>query len=489
MSLPLIPDGPPDVQTETLVQHFRDAIELGRLQPGERLPPIRALAAERRVARAAVERAYRRLAELGLVTATVGRGTVVAGREGRRSPFSAVAEATLAHLRLPAGAPPGSDTPVVVDFAHLWPDTELFPIDEFGACLARVLARDGASVLRYGDPFGHPALRAQLARDPDLGDAGLTPEQILVTSGAQQGIDLVLRTCTDPGASVAVAVPSYHHLFGLLKAHGLGVLPLRGAPDAPDFAELAAALARPEVRLLYVMPTFHNPTGATLGRAEREELMRIVAQTQVPVLEDEFERELRCNGAALPSLRSLDPRGLTVTVRTFSKGLFPGVRIGWLAAAPELLARAAALKRHLDLESSPLLQAALAEFIAGGALSVHLRRLREELRARHDAAQRALAAHLPEGSRWTRPDGGYALWVELPPPLDGGTVARLAAARGVLVTPGACFDPRQQPCAAIRLSLSRTPPGAIDEGLAVLGAIAREQLGEPIPASRRSLFL
>lgn len=487
-----VPSGAEIRTAEELAVHLREAIELGRIGSGERLPPIRELARTLRLSRHLVERAYRELAERGVVAATVGRGTVVLGQRpangasdgSARVPFSAAAEAALAHLR---GSPDAPELPagveLIADFAHLWPDSTRFPVETFGACLQRVLTRDRGAVLRYGDPNGHEELRNALARDPELG-AAASPEQILITSGAQQGIDLVLRAFAEPGSTVAVAVPTYHNLFALLKVHGLGLLPL-----APDGADLEAALARPDVRLLYVMPTFHNPTGVTLDLAHREALMRVVARSRVPVLEDEFEQELRFTGKPLPSLQSLDPRGLTVTVRTFSKGLFPGVRIGWLSAAPEVLARCAALKRTLDLESSTLLQAALAEFIGEGAFTRHLRGLRAELRARHAAAQKLLSRLLPPGSRWTEPQGGYALWVELPPALDGESIAAAAAARGVLVTPGARFDPRGQPSSTLRLSLSRSDLSAIEAGLELLGAVARAQLGEPIPAARRALFL
>ena len=154
------------------------------------------------------------------------------------------------------------------------------------------------------------------------------PERILITTGAQQGIDLVLRTFTEPGDAVAVAVPTYPQLFGSLAAHGLDLVPVEAKDGVADMRSLRAALARKDVRLLYVMPTFHNPTGATLDLAQRRALLDVVSATDVPVIEDEYECELRFEGDELPALSSLGPRGLTVTVRSFSKAMFPGVRLG-----------------------------------------------------------------------------------------------------------------------------------------------------------------
>lgn len=467
---------------EQIAAHFADAIRAGALRAGERLPTIRAAAAELGVTRGTVQEAYRRLAEHGLVVATVGRGTVVAERAEREgvTPFSARAEAARRRVREHAGPPTlPAGVREVADFADIHPDRSLFPVHEFAAALQRRLRRRGSELLAYGSPGGSPELRRLLAARREPIDPPCDPEEILVTHGAQQGIDLVLHTFTRPGDAVAVTIPTYHHLFGLLDAHGLTIAPVRTAAGGGiDLDDLAAVLSRPRVRLLYVMPTFHNPTGRSMGADEREALMELVARTNVPVVEDEFERELRFSGEPLPLLRSLDPRGLTVTARTFSKGLFPGVRIGWLEASRDVAERMAALKRFIDLEGSPLLQEAMAEFIASGRLDHYLAALRDTLAARHAAARRALRDHMPEGFAWSSPQGGFALWVEGPAEDSGDALARRAADRGVTVTPGSLFDPRGRRSPGARLSLSRADGPEIARGIAVLGRCAREVLDE-----------
>ncbi len=475
--LPTLRRGDAEPLVDQLVDQLRRQIQSGRRRPGERLPTIRAAASGMGVTRATVQEAYRRLAEAGLVLATVGRGTVV--RDGVPASgdavFSPGAQAAFEQERCapPAPAPPPG-VQVEVSFAELLPDIELLPVDEFRGCIERELRQHGADLLVYGHPLGDPALRALLAqRSHDDEDGTADPDEILITSGAQQGIDLVLRTFTSPGDAVAVPVPTYSLLFGLLRAHGLTLVPLQYGADGLDPDELRRVLAQPGMRLLYVMPSFQNPTGRSMDLDQRQALMDVAHDSRVPVLEDEFQHELRFRGAAPPSLRALDDRQLTVTVRTFSKGLFPGVRTGWVRASREVLARMAALKRATDLDTSPLLQAAMVEFTRCGALDRHLTAVRKELEARHATAQRALRDHMPPQTRSSAPDGGFALWVEVLG-VDGTRLAELAAARGVLVAPGRTFFPDGAASSGIRLSLSRSPTTDVEHGIRVLGECAHE---------------
>ncbi len=477
----------PESLVEQIAAHFEAAILQGQYRPGERLPPIRQVSQEAGVTRNTVQEAYRRLGAGGMVSSVVGRGTTVCrlpDRTGLRS-LSPFAEASLRHAQgapqipeLPAG------TQLVTNFADLPPDSDLFPVGDLRAALDRVLAEQGGRLLGYGHPAGLAELRALLL---DRWDS-LESDDVLITTGAQQGIDLVLRNFTSPGDAVAVTIPTYQQLFGLLLAHGLKLVPVVSGPEGPQLDDLKQTLSRSSVRLLCIMPTFHNPTGRTMDLERRQALMQIVAQTNVPVLEDEYEKELRFRGETLPSLRSMDPRSLTVSVHTFSKALFPGLRMGWVQAGREVLAPMAAVKRFIDLETSPLMQGALFEFIRSGYLDRHVRKLRIELGERHRAAQEALARHMPEGCTWSRPEGGFALWVELPEKGQGDRLAELAADRGVLVTPGRVFDPISRPSTGIRLSLSRCAAPQIQTGVQILGECAHKVLETDPPAQAR-LFL
>ncbi len=492
LELPSISRSSSEPLVEQIARHYQSAIQHGRLRPGDRLPTIRAVADQLQVTRNTVQEAYRRLSETGLVSASVGRGTEVTGGHGvtsDRGVFSPGARAALRQLETAPQAPAAREgTIVVANFAELLPDQHHFPVAEFRDSLERVFQRRGSDLLVYGQPAGDAELRKLLARRRECADDVCDPEEVLITSGAQQGIDLVLRTFTAPGDAVAVAVPTYHHLFGLFRAHGLELVPVATGPSGIDLHDVERVLARPGIRLLYLMPTFHNPTGWTMGLEQREELIEILSRTEVPVLEDEFQRELRFAGDPLPSLRALDPRALTVTVRTFSKGLFPGVRTGWVQASPKILGPMSALKRYTDLETSPLVQAALADFMTRGVLDTYLTELRAELARRHEAAQAALAEHMPAGSSWTDPEGGFALWIDVPPGIDTDRLADFAADRGVLVTPGRVFDPQAAPSSGLRLSLSQTSPEQVAHGIEILGACARDWIARAHPMRQRNVL-
>ncbi len=471
---------------EQIAEHFRRSIGDGHLRAGAKLPTIREVAEQSGVTRATVQLAYRRLAESGLVMATVGRGTVVADSAGvKRGPISRVAEGAWQDLqsrRTVPMLPEGRE--VVANFAGLLPDESQFPVDAFRIAMERVLKSRGNEALCYGDPAGSPELRRLLLGRYKDG----VSDSVLITSGAQQGIDLVLRAFAEPGDAVAMAVPTYHHLFGVLKAQGLHVVPIDGDVDGFDLKQLREALQKPQVRALYVMPTFQNPTGRTMSVEQRKAMMDIVTETDVPVLEDEFECELRFRGEALPTLRSMDPRGLTVTVRTFSKGLFPGVRIGWVHGADKLLGPMSALKRFSDLETSPLLQEGMVEFLRLGVMDDYLATLRTELKKRFEVARGALTRHMPVGTTWSDPDGGYALWVSLPGNLAADRVTELAASRGVLAVPGRVFDPLNRVSGGMRLSLSRTSPEQVRAGIQILADCASE-LAQSGHSTQPPLFL
>ncbi len=469
---------------------YRRAIEDGRLRAGERLPPIRAVADACDVARAAVQDGYRELAEQGLVEGTVGRGTVVIGGAGATGdtagsrPLSPYAEAALRRSQLMPGAPPmPAGRALVANFAELAPDGARFPVDEWRAAMDAVLQRRGADLLGYGHATnGLPELRALLAERSREIDPGLGADDVLVTAGAQQALDLVLRTFCAPGDTVVVSAPSYHQMHGLLRAHGLQVVPVPFGSDGLDLDQLRRALERRQVRLVYLMPTFHNPTGRSLDLAQRRALLDVIARTAVPIVEDEYQSSLRIRGDALPALRSLDARGLTVTVSTVSKELFPALRIGWVAGGADLLRPMAAVKRFMDLETSPLLQAALVEFIQRGSLDRHLGPLRDELRQRHAALQRACREHLPLGCTITDPAGGFVAWLELPQPGQGDRLAELAVERGVRVLPGRVFDLHGQPSRGVRLSLTRADVQQIRAGVRVLAECAEQLVAAPVAA-------
>lgn len=478
--------GAPPVARQ-VVEYLRRAIDAGRLAAGARLPPIRDLARDLGVNRETVADAYRQLAALGLTESGVGRGTFVRGGVPRRGPSSAGAVEATFVASLSRAAAAAAAFPVVdydapagaVRLERLVPDPALYPLDAYRRALEATLRAEGTAVLDYGDPRGHEGLRRLLAER--LAHVGIeaSPEEIILTGGSTQALAIAARAFCDPGDGVAVESPTYPGLLATLASLGLRAVPVPLAADGLDLDALEGMLARGGVRLLCTMPTFQNPTGVTSDVEHRRRLLAVAARHGVPVLEDDFQHDLRARGRPVPPLRSLDRSGQVIHVGTFSKALFPGPRVGWLVASPASARAATALKRAMDLASSALVQAALARFCQAGEYDRHLRRVTRELGLRHARGAAALARHLPRGSSFTRPDGGLAVWVTLPDALD--TLALLPAAkeRGVVYTPGALFYPDGRRSSSLRLAVGAAGADAVERGIRALADVARHALDRP----------
>jgi DNA-binding transcriptional MocR family regulator len=244
----------------------------------------------------------------------------------------------------------------------------------------------------------------------------------------------------------------------------------------PDLAALERALGRPEVKLLYTIPTFHNPMGITTPFGHRRELLAVAARAGKPVVEDAYEMDLRFAGRELPPLAALDASGLVVHLYSFSKSLFPGARVGAITARGRAVEGLRALCHASDLGGSPLLQAALADFVGGGAYDRHLARLRRTLRSRARALCESLAREMPEGVRFTWREGGYQVWVDLPGGIDTRDLFADALRAGVLFAPGYVFQHDGRPSSGLRLTVARTDEATIRRGVALLARVVRERL-------------
>jgi DNA-binding transcriptional MocR family regulator len=307
---------------------------------------------------------------------------------------------------------------------------------------------------------------------------------VVLCQGASQGISLALRLFAEPGDTVAVEEPTYANVLASLAGLGLRAIPVPMRRDGPDLDTLDRALARPEVKLFYTIPSFHNPLGTTTSLAHRRELLAIAERRGKPIVEDAFELDLRFAGRPVPPLAALDESGLVALLCSFSKSLFPGVRSGAVVASGRRIEALLALKRATDLSGALPLQAALADFLRSGAYERHLASLRSRLRRRRDAMLGALAAQMPAGTSWTRPEGGYQVWVELPEPLDSRELLAEAARAGVLFAPGYQFHLDGRPSTGLRLSFSAADEPAIERGVGLLAEIAQARLAAGPLAAR-----
>jgi 2-aminoadipate transaminase len=460
-------------------------IERGDLGEGARLPAIRALAGDLGVNRDTVSLAYELLATRGLVESTVGRGTFVrlvgAGRGDAEKVATVLSSQAEQLLHFDAGRPRYRAGADVIALNSLIPDPSLYPVAEFRRCLDKVLNAGGPELFLYGDTQGHPGLRDSVSTR--LLDAGISisADEVVLCHGASQGISLAVRLFAGAGESIAVESPTYHNALGTLLSFGVRAAEVPMVEGGPDLDALDRILARPDVKAFYTIPTFHNPMGITTSVAHRRALLEIAARYGKPVIEDAFEMDLRFRGRPVPCLAALDDSDLVVHLSSFSKSLFPGVRTGALAARGRAVDGLVALKHASDLADSLPLHAALDEFLRSGRYDRHLNRLRPILRSRRDAMLDALAAHMPSGTRFTEPDGGYQVWVELPFEIDTRDLVSDAARAGVLFAPGSHFLPDRGPSRCMRLTIARADEVRIRAGVESLGRLAEAARTQPGP--------
>jgi 2-aminoadipate transaminase len=362
--------------------------------------------------------------------------------------------------------------PGMISFAGGLPAPELFDVAGLRAAFDDVLS-DGVAgrSLQYSTTEGDPHLRAAVAQRLSARGLETDADDLLVTSGSQQALTLAASVLLEPGDRVLVEEPSYLAALQAFQLAGAEIVPVPCDADEllPDAAEELAR--RHAARLLYTVPTFHNPTGRTLPLARRLALAEAVARTGLWLLEDDPYGERRYRGDPLPPVAALPgAEDRTLALSTLSKVAAPGLRIGWVRAPGALRRPLAVAKQAADLHSSTVDQAAAARWLQTTDLEAHLARLRREYGARRDALLAGLDAALPAGSSHSRPDGGMFVWVRLPDGWDADALLPAALDRGVAFVPGAPFFAGAPDPATLRLSFTTHSPAEIATGLARLAA-------------------
>lgn len=458
-----------------IVEQIRELIRTGTLPAGSRLPPVRRVAADLGLTRLTVYSAYSELQAQGLVESHVGRGTFVASGPSRdivaqSRPLARPewgAEGFIADLLRLDGQKD------IVSFAQAFPAPETVPVRELSRALH--VAATQPDAFEYGPIQGHVELRERLATL--LLDRGVSPapEGILVTAGAQQGIDVILRSCTQPGDTIAVEAPTYPGVLELAALRQLRVIGIPSDDGGIRVEAIEAACIAYQPRLLYLVPTCSNPTGRTLARDRRAAILGLARKHDMLLVEDDIYGLLPFNAPAPPALKSDDRDDVVLYLTSFSKMLAPALRLGAIVVPTSLLPSLAAAKGSSDLVCSSLLQFALAEYLRQGHLLPHLRQVREIYRERCDAMQAALARYLPDC--WaSRPEGGLSMWVRLPIGVVERDFATAALEAGVAVVPGQAFFPEAQRESFLRLGFGMQPPERIERGVIALGQVLEEQL-------------
>jgi 2-aminoadipate transaminase len=367
------------------------------------------------------------------------------------------------------------DRPEVISFAGGLPAPELFDLDGLRATFDRVLATPaGRRHLQYAPTEGNADLRALVAARMTARGLPTGADDLLVTTGSQQGLTLVAAALLDPGAVVAVEEPTYLAALQCFQLAGCRIVTVRSDGEGIDPAALAEVLETDRPQLLYLVPTFANPTGRTLSAQRRAEVAALAAGHGLWVVEDDPYGELRYRGEPVPPLAAQAAAADRVLhLGSFSKIAAPGLRLGWVRTPATLRPALTVAKQAADLHTSTIDQAAAAAWLAGTDLDAHLRTLRLAYAERRDAMMAAMPTTAPDGSAWSEPDGGMFTWLRLPGPVDTATLLPAALARDVAFVPGAPFYAGRPDPATMRLSFTTHTPGEITEGMRRLAAVLR----------------
>jgi 2-aminoadipate transaminase len=361
----------------------------------------------------------------------------------------------------------------MISFATSRPSEQLFPLDAFRRSCEEVLNGPGlAGILQLGSPGGYEPLRQYLLEAARNEGVAGPNDDVMVTNGCQQALDLLCRVLVRPGDPVAVEDPVYPGLRNLFREAGAELI---GIPVGQ-----VETITRHRPKLIVATPNFQNPTGATLSLAERETLLRVQGAV---IIENDIYGALRYSGEPLPTLKQLDETGGTILIRSFSKIAFPGLRVGWVIGPRPVIQRLVEAKQLTDLHTDQFSQAALLQFANTGRLREHQHNMLSAGAERLRAILRACGEFLPAGSSYSRPQGGMNLWVELPEHLDTAEMLGRAQAAGVTYLPGRHFEVSRSHANALRLSFAGLQKEKVEEGVALLGEVfSNEFISQPMEA-------
>jgi DNA-binding transcriptional MocR family regulator len=325
-------------------------------------------------------------------------------------------------------------------------------------------------------PPGNANLRRQIARRYVRSDCKVAPDEIVITAGALEALNLALQVCTQPGDTVAVESPTFYGCLQAIEALGLKALEIPTDPrEGVELSALAQQLEKQSIQACWFMTTFQNPLGATMSPAKKADLVNLLTEHQVPLIEDDVYAELYFGTERPQPAKAFDKSGLVLHCGSFSKSLAPGYRLGWVAAG-QFAERVQRRKTMTSLATSMPIQAAIAAVLGEDGYDAHLRKLRRHLEQQQAAALRSLETHLPTGCRITRPQGGYFLWVELPQGVDTIEMHTRALEQGVSMAPGPIFSARKGFAHCLRLNTGHPWTAEMDRGVAILGQIAGKLL-------------
>ena len=365
-----------------------------------------------------------------------------------------------------------TEMPDIISFAGGLPAPELFPTQEIAQAFYKVISEDGRLALQYSTTEGYAPLRQRIAARMQTKGIRAAANHILITSGSQQGLDLVAKVLLDAGDKVIVERPTYLAAIQTFSVFEAQFITVASDDEGMDVDDVEHKLREhPDVKLIYLVANFQNPSGTTLSLPRRKRLIQLAGRYGVRLLEDDPYGELRYRGAALPPLKALDESGLVVYLSTFSKTMAPGMRLGWMVAEPEIYQRLVIAKQATDLHTNTVAQRAADRYLTENPADQHIAKIRAVYGERCRVMLEALARYFPASVRWTKPEGGMFLWVELAPEVRTEEVLTEAIAEKIAFVPGAAFFANEKEHNFMRLNFSNQKPEKIEEGIKRLAQV------------------
>ncbi|NIM90598.1 MAG: aminotransferase class I/II-fold pyridoxal phosphate-dependent enzyme [Candidatus Aminicenantes bacterium] len=473
-----------------LKNQFKELILSETYKPDTKLPPTRQLAEKLKINRNTVLTAYEELEADGLVHSHVGQGTFVSDmseylkereRDVQRkfnwtNSFSAeLDESALSSL---VQLYRSCISKAKVSFGGAHPDDILYPIELVKRCFNSVLREEGSEILRYGPIEGYYPLREFMTKWIKNKGIETSPENIFITSGSQQALEIASRILIEAGNYVITEEPTYTgalSIFNTLRARIIGV-PME--KDGLNLDVLEDALKKYNPKFIYTIPNFQNPTGITMSINKRKRLILLAEKYNVPIIEDDVSGDLRFEGEDLLALKALDRTDQVIYVSSLSKELIPGFRVGWAVLNESVRDRFIALKQVEDLTTNTISQAILYKFCSRGYLKTHLRKVRRIYKERRDTIIKSIKKYLPKNIDLLKPQGGLLVWIRFAPEVDLTPVFEACVKNGVIFSLGSLFYDSTDGKNELRLSYAASSPKKIEEGIKILGEIISETIGK-----------
>lgn len=476
---------------------LRERILNGDMPASTQLPPERALARSLGVSRTTVVNAYDELEADGLVKGYVGRGTIVVGAAtwmGAQPIAWAAHFSGMGHRLAQHAQPPElltlarlSAQPGVISLALGLPDPTLLSPERLQQAWEMVIGRLGAAAVGVCPVQGTPAVREMIATRMCAREVTVSPEGIVVVNGSQHGLDLLLRLLAEPGDAVLVEVPTYFGALQCFQAWGVRLIGVPVDEEGMDIERVEFLLARYRPRFIYTVPTYQNPTGATMSLERRERLLALAQRYQVPIVEDDPFSDLYFHQPPPPPIKALDQHGHVLYLSTFSKNLATGLRVGWLVAPNPLIERATLLNQVTELQPNTIGQHLVVEFARQGWLDEQIESARSTYSARCQVMDAALQRHRLPDLHWVVPKGGMFLWLRLPERANAQALLVETGQQGVVFLPGSLTYPAGGARNVCRLNFSVPDQEAIEQGIATITAALDRLLRRPAEATGQRL--